>query len=210
MLSHERRKWGEGYQLIAGIDEVGRGPLAGPVTAAAVIFPKISRIPVVGDSKKLNEKRRNEIYQFLLETGKIQCAIANVSPAEIDEVNILRATHIAMKKAVNMLKSAEIALIDGLPVPNFPIPSKAIIRGDSKSASIAAASVLAKVHRDRLMVEYSKKYPQYGFERNKGYGTAEHLKALREHGPCEIHRKSFAPVRDTIAPDTVFQPELIF
>ncbi len=200
LLAHERKKWDEGFSFIAGIDEAGRGPLAGPVVAAAVIFSKGSRIPVVNDSKQLSEKQRLEMRENILAAKDVRFSVIEVGPEEIDFLNILRATHQAMRKAVLSLGIAEFALIDGLPVPDFPLPSEAIVKGDSKSASIAAASILAKTRRDEIMVEMDKLYPEYGFASHKGYGTAEHLEALKKYGPCPIHRKSFAPVRDIINP----------
>lgn len=200
LLAHERKKWDEGFSFIAGIDEAGRGPLAGPVVAAAVIFSKGTKIPVVNDSKQLSEKQRLEMRKNILAAKDVRFSVIEVGPEEIDFLNILRATHQAMRKAVLSLEVAEFALIDGLPVPDFPLPSEAIVKGDSKSASIAAASILAKTRRDEIMVEMDKLYPEYGFASHKGYGTAEHLEALKKYGPCPIHRKSFAPVRDIINP----------
>lgn len=200
LLAHERKKWDEGFSFIAGIDEAGRGPLAGPVVAAAVIFSKEHRIPVVNDSKQLSEKQRLEMRENIISIKDVRFSVIEVGPEEIDFLNILRATHQAMKKAVISLEIAEFALIDGLPVPDFPLPAEAIVKGDSKSASIAAASILAKTRRDDIMMEMDKLYPGYGFASHKGYGTAEHLEALKKYGPCPIHRKSFAPVRDIINP----------
>ena len=201
ILVPELKKWDEGFCFIAGIDEVGRGPLAGPVVAAAVVFPKYSElIPLVNDSKKLSEKQRIELQKQILEVPGIQYATAEVSPEEIDRINILAASHLAMKKAAAQLDKVDFALIDGLPVKGFPIANQAIVKGDSKSASIAAASIIAKVYRDALMDKFASLYPEYGFESHKGYGTADHLAALKKHGPCPIHRKTFAPVRDIIYP----------
>ncbi|MDD3127460.1 MAG: ribonuclease HII [Candidatus Izemoplasmatales bacterium] len=200
LLAHERKKWDEGFSFIAGIDEAGRGPLAGPVVAAAVIFSRRHRIPIVNDSKKLSEKQRLEMRENILAAKEVRYSIIEIGPEEIDTLNILRATHQAMKKAVLSLEVAEFALIDGLPVPDFPLPSEAIVKGDSKSASIAAASILAKTRRDEIMMEMDKLYPEYGFARHKGYGTEDHVEALKKYGPCPIHRKSFAPVRDIINP----------
>ena len=198
MFSFEREIWNDGVSFIAGIDEAGRGPLAGPVVAAAVIIPKDTEFPLVNDSKKLTDKQRRILRTEIMSIDKVIFAIVEVSVDEIEKVNILKATHSAMRKAVQKLQCADFALIDGLPVPQFPIPSKAIVKGDSKSASIAAASILAKVHRDVLMAKYATTYPQYGFGKNKGYGTAEHVAALKKYGPCPIHRKTFAPVRDLL------------
>lgn len=201
ILVPETKKWNEGFCFIAGIDEVGRGPLAGPVVAAAVVFPKYSElIPPVNDSKKLTEKQRAELQKQIMEVPGVQYAIAEISPEEIDKINILRASHLAMKKAAAQLDKVDFALIDGLPVHGFPIENQAIVKGDSKSASIAAASIIAKVYRDTLMDKLAELYPEYGFESHKGYGTADHLAALKKYGPCPIHRKTFAPVRDIINP----------
>lgn len=201
ILVPETKKWNEGFCFIAGIDEVGRGPLAGPVVAAAVVFPKDSQvIPRVNDSKKLSEKQRTKLNEEILAVPGVQYAIVEISPEEIDQINILRASHLAMIKAVSQLEKVDFALIDGLPVRGFPIANEAIVKGDSKSASIAAASILAKVYRDKLMDKLAMEYPEYGFENHKGYGTAGHLAALKKHGPCPIHRKTFAPVRDIINP----------
>ena len=209
MFSYERKLWDDGIFFIAGIDEAGRGPLAGPVVAAAVIIPKEIKFPLVNDSKKLTDKRRRELRSEIMSIEKVIVSIAEVSVSEIEKNNILRATHSAMKKTVQKLGCADFALIDGLPVPNFPIPSQAIVKGDSKSASIAAASILAKVHRDELMEKYAVKYPQYGFEKHKGYGTAAHIEALKKYGPCPIHRKTFAPVRKILGKSKLIQPELL-
>lgn len=207
MFSYEREIWDDGVSFIAGIDEAGRGPLAGPVVAAAVIIPKGIEFPLVNDSKKLTDKQRRALRTEIMSIDKVLFSIVEVSVGEIEKNNILRATHSAMMKTVQKLGCADFALIDGLPVPHFPIPSKAIVKGDSKSASIAAASILAKVYRDELMEKYAEKYPQYSFEKNKGYGTAAHMEALKEHGPCPIHRKTFSPVRDILEKSKKIQPE---
>ena len=207
MFLHEREMWNDGVSFVAGVDEAGRGPLAGPVVAAAVVIPKYAEFPPVDDSKKLTDKQRRKLRAEIISVDKVLFSIAEVSADEIEKINILRATHSAMKWAVQKLKFVDFALIDGLPVPNFPVPSRAIVKGDSKSASIAAASILAKVHRDELMEKYAIKYPQYGFEKNKGYGTAAHLEALKKHGPCPIHRKTFAPVKKVLDNSTKIQQE---
>jgi ribonuclease HII len=209
MFSYERKLWDDGVSFIAGIDEAGRGPLAGPVVAAAVIIPKEIDFPLVNDSKKLTDKQRRKLRTEIMSVDKILFSIIEISVAEIEKINILRATHSAMKKAVLKLNCADFALIDGLPVPDFPIPSQAIVKGDSKSASIAAASILAKVYRDELMEKYAVKYPQYGFEKHKGYGTKGHMEALKKYGPCPIHRKTFAPVRKLLEKSKLIQPELL-
>jgi len=190
-----------GIKIIAGIDEVGRGPLAGPVVAAAVILPNGFHHDSLTDSKKLTHKQREVIYEELLASPKILWAVAIVESDEVDRLNILRATHEAMRRAVADLKTApHHVLIDGLPVNPFPIPQTALVEGDSKSFSIAAASVIAKVTRDRLMVEMDVRYPGYEFGKHKGYGTKLHLERLQKHGPCPIHRKSFAPVAQLAFP----------
>jgi len=194
-LEYEKEKRADGFRRIAGIDEAGRGPLAGPVSAAAVILPEGFSHSLLNDSKKLSQKRREEIYEELTSHPLVEWGLAYAERDEIDELNILKATHAAMARAVQRIaEPPDFCLIDGLPVPQFPIPSQGIVKGDSKSLSIAAASVIAKVSRDRIMLEYAKKYPEYGFERHKGYGTKLHLEALRKYGPCPIHRCSFAPV----------------
>lgn len=200
-LFYESAKQQEGFQCIAGIDEAGRGPLAGPVSAAAVILPKSFSHELLNDSKKLNEKRREALYEELTQREDIRWAIAHGEVDEIDSVNILRSTHAAMMRAVEGLHPRpDFCLIDGLDVPGFPLPSEGIVKGDSKSFSIAAASILAKVSRDRLMLDYAVMYPEYGFDQHKGYGTRRHLEALRRHGPCPIHRKSFSPVAQLSLP----------
>jgi ribonuclease HII len=194
-LFHEIQLRTEGFIIIAGIDEAGRGPLAGPVTAGAVVLPDDYRHSVLNDSKKLTEKQREALYAELLADDRVHWAAACVEADEIDRINILRATWRAMGSAFKQLaRAADVALIDGRPLRDFPGEHRALVKGDSLSLSIAAASVIAKVHRDRLMVEYANRYPEYGFDRHKGYGTTQHLAALRKHGPCPIHRRSFAPV----------------
>lgn len=183
--------YAEGYSVICGVDEAGRGPLAGPVCAAAVILPRGLIIPGLDDSKKLPEKRREDLYG-LITAQALSYGVAFSEVAEIEELNILNAAFLAMNRAIeNLTVKPELALIDGNRVKGIAIPARAIIGGDGKCADIAAASILAKVTRDRYMLEMAEKYPQYGFERHKGYGTAAHYAALREHGPCEIHRPSF-------------------
>ena len=187
-----------GVQRVAGVDEVGRGPLAGPVVVAAVMLPlppEEFSIPV-NDSKRLTERQRDEIARLLKADSRIRYAIVERSPAEIDRMNILRATQDAMREASMKLGSPEpqAVLIDGVGFSPYPFPAHFVVKGDAKSASIAAASILAKTWRDALMVEMDALYPGYGFAKNKGYGTAEHLDALRRLGPTPIHRRSFAPV----------------
>ncbi|WP_018969733.1 ribonuclease HII [Rubritalea marina] len=194
--SFEESAWQRGHDLVIGIDEAGRGPLAGPVSAAAVLLPDGFSHPLLDDSKKLSEKKREQIYADLMADDGIRWGHAYVEAEEIDSINILKATHLAMARAVEGigLDLSPYCLIDGLAVPQFPYESEGIVKGDSKSMSIAAASIIAKVKRDRAMVKYAEQYPGYGFERHKGYGTKVHLEALRSLGPCPIHRLSFAPV----------------
>lgn len=182
----------EGFSLICGVDEAGRGPLAGPVCAAAVILPPDLELEGLNDSKKLSEKRREALYPLICEQA-LAYGIAFASEQEIDELNILQATFLAMRRAVGQLGlKPDLALVDGNREPDFgDIPVRTIIKGDSRSANIAAASILAKVTRDRFMLEQDTVYPQYGFAVHKGYGTQKHYAALREFGPCPIHRRSF-------------------
>ena len=181
----------QGYSSICGVDEAGRGPLAGPVCAAAVILKPNDIIEGVNDSKKLSEKKREALYD-VIKARAAAYSIAFASVEEIEELNILNATMLAMKRAVEGLsKAADYAIIDGNKTPDLSIPCSAIVKGDANSMSIAAASILAKVTRDRLMLEYDKEYPQYMFAKHKGYGTKVHTQAIREYGPCPIHRMSF-------------------
>lgn len=178
---------------MAGIDEAGRGPLAGPVVAAAVVFWEEKFPAGLDDSKKLTPARREKIYDELILSPWVEWGCAEVSAGEIDSLNILRATHEAMRRAVAGLRVSH-AIVDGLPVEGLPVPHDAVVGGDGRSLSVAAASVIAKVTRDRIMVEADTLYPLYGFAAHKGYGTVAHLKMLRKHGPCPIHRRTFAPV----------------
>lgn len=181
----------QGYSSICGVDEAGRGPLAGPVCAAAVILKPNDIIEGVNDSKKLSEKKREALYDVIKDRAAAY-SIAFASVEEIEELNILNATMLAMKRAVEGLpKAVDYAIIDGNKTPDLSIPCSAIVKGDANSMSIAAASILAKVTRDRLMLEYDKEYPQYMFAKHKGYGTKVHTQAIREYGPCPIHRMSF-------------------
>ena len=182
----------KGYTAVCGVDEAGRGPLAGPVCAAAVILDPDTDIPGINDSKKLSEKKREVLFDVIIENA-VAYGIAFASVEEIEEHNILNATHLAMKRAIDMLEGrADFALIDGNRVPTgITVDCQTVVKGDAKSMSVAAASILAKVTRDRLLLEYDEKYPQYNFAKHKGYGTAEHMDAIRKYGPCEVHRPSF-------------------
>jgi ribonuclease HII len=192
---HERRLRAVGFSAIAGIDEAGRGALAGPVVAAAVILPEKFRHKRLNDSKQLAPERREEIYSDLIANNSIAWAVGVVDSIEIDQINILRATHKAMRAAIEALAALpDHALIDGLPVYPFPLPQTAVVDGDCYSLSIAAASVIAKVTRDRMMREFCARFPEYCFSQHKGYGTELHLLKLHAHGPCPIHRRSFEPV----------------
>lgn len=187
----EKSYFEQGIVTICGVDEAGRGPLAGPVCAAAVILPNGLEIPGLNDSKKLTDKRRRELLPIIQEQA-IAYGVAFASHEEIDEINILQATFLAMERALSQLKiQPELALIDGNRQKDFGIKVETVVKGDSRSANIAAASVLAKVTRDTYMEEMAKEYPGYGFEVHKGYGTKAHYEALRELGPCPIHRMSF-------------------
>lgn len=189
-LKEYEKKYGD-YQFICGIDEVGRGPLAGPVVAGAVILPKDCDILYINDSKQLSEKMREELF-CVIEEKAIACAVGYASPKRIDEINILQATYEAMREAIGKLSvKPDILLNDAVTIPGVDIRQVPIIKGDAKSISIGAASIYAKVTRDRLMVEYDKVYPQYGFAGNKGYGSAAHIEALKKYGPTPIHRRSF-------------------
>jgi ribonuclease HII len=190
-LLYENQAINNGYTVVCGVDEAGRGPLAGPVCAAAVILPKGHIIDGVNDSKKLTEKKRELLFDKIIEES-LSYSIAYATAQEIDEINILQATFLAMQRAVEGLDiKPDFAMIDGNRTPNLEIDTQTIVKGDAKSASIAAASILAKVSRDRYMLEMAKKYPQYQFEKHKGYGTKLHYQMLNEYGPCEIHRQTF-------------------
>ena len=194
-----------GLTQIAGVDEAGRGPLAGPVVAAAVIFPTgwfAKRLPAklnkINDSKQLTAKMRDALFCEITTHPEIRYAVASVDVQMIDQINILQATHRAMNLALNQLNPcAQHALVDGLPVKTLCCPQTAIVDGDCLSYSIAAASIIAKVTRDRMMLDYHQQFPLYGFADHKGYGTPEHLSALKQHGPCPIHRMTFYPIRPT-------------
>lgn len=192
-LTYEREYFRQGYRLVAGVDEVGRGPLAGPVVAAAVILPpeEEKRILGIDDSKKLSKKKREYLAEKIKESA-VAYAIEEVSGETIDEINILQATRLAMKRAIeNLSPLPDFVLTDGNMTLDIEIPQKSIVKGDAKVASIGAASILAKVYRDKLMEDIAKTYPYYGFERNAGYGTRVHIEAIKEVGICTIHRKTF-------------------
>ncbi len=188
---YEKKYCNKGIEYIGGIDEVGRGPYAGPVVAACVILQKGSRIEGINDSKKLSLKKREELFDIITEKA-LSIGIGMADNQEIDRLNILQATYKAMERALeNMTLKPQQLLVDAVTIPNIDIPQEAIIKGDAKSISIGAASIIAKVTRDRIMTKYAEKYPEYGFEKNVGYGTREHEEAIIKHGLCPIHRRSF-------------------
>jgi ribonuclease HII len=200
MFSFDRNFYNKRFYLVAGIDEAGRGPLAGPVAAAAVILSKNSAISDLNDSKQLSEKKRETLFEIIKETA-LAYAVETVNNEIIDKINILQATFLAMSRAVLKLKiKPDLCLIDGnRKVPGLSFNQKTIIGGDTKSACIAAASILAKVSRDKIMLEYAKRYPVYEFEKHKGYGTKKHIETLKKYGICPIHRLTFSPVSGIIA-----------
>jgi len=205
LLSHENDLISLGYNGVVGVDEAGRGPLAGPVVAASFLFlPELKNLALlkdVNDSKRLSEKKRGYIYDTLINEFGETTAYASVDHSEIDNINIFQATLLAMKKSVEKLEKPQnsIVLVDGnKSIKNLDLPQKTYIKGDSRVFTIAAASIIAKVARDRMMSEFDEQYPQYGFKKNKGYGTAEHLAALKRFGPTPIHRKTFAPIKNFI------------
>lgn len=196
----EQRAWESGWEHVAGVDEAGRGPLAGPVVAAAVVLPRGFTLEALRDSKQVPEEERERLYDQVV-GGALCWSVAEATPEEIDLHNILRATHLAMARALAGLRvPIHGALVDGLPVSGLPCPHHAIVSGDARCISIAAASILAKVTRDRIMREMELHHPGYGFHRHKGYGTPEHRRALRELGPAPCHRRSFRPVAELLAP----------
>ena len=211
LLVHEL-KWDGEFSFIAGVDEAGRGCCAGPVCAAAVIFTDRSRIPAgVNDSKQLTHKQRMELREAILAESSALTAVAMVDQDEIDRTDILRATWLAMRRAVlGLPRPADFVLVDGNPVQGLPVPSENIVKGDAKSASIAAASILAKTSRDLFMFEAAKQYPQYQFEVHKGYCTKLHTDLIRKYGPCPLHRKTFEPVRSILNPPDTVQGECQF
>ena len=200
-LSLELALPARGLSWIAGIDEAGRGPLAGPVAAAAVILPAGWSLDGLDDSKKLTAARREVLYERITTDPDVCWAVATASVEEIDRLNILRATHLAMRRAAESLAIRPChCLIDGLPVRDFPFPHDGVVKGDGLSLSISAASILAKVSRDRIMLGLDAEFPAFGFSRHQGYGTKAHLEALRIHGPCRHHRRSFQPVAQRLLP----------
>jgi ribonuclease HII len=202
VLQFERQVWTSGHEQVAGVDEAGRGPLAGPVVAAAVSFDRDylereadGELRGLTDSKKLSATRREQFFGLLQEASSAHIAYALEEATAIDQINILQATHRAMQRALEQLRPpADHVLVDGRPVPGLCCPSTAIVQGDARSLSIAAASIVAKVTRDRIMLDLDGQYPAYGFARHKGYGTREHLEALERHGPAPCHRRTFRPV----------------
>ena len=211
LLAHEL-KWGGEFSFIAGVDEAGRGCCAGPVCAAAVVFTDRNRIPAgVNDSKQLTHKQRMELRELILAEPSALTAVAMVDQDEIDRTDILRATWLAMRNAVLALpRPADFVLVDGNPVQGLPVASESIVKGDAKSASIAAASILAKTSRDLFMMEAAKQYPQYRFEVHKGYCTKLHTDLIRKYGPCPLHRRTFEPVRSILNPPELEQSEFQF
>ena len=211
LLVHEL-KWDGEFSFIAGVDEAGRGCCAGPVCAAAVIFTDRSRIPAgVNDSKQLTHKQRMELREAILAEPSALASVAMVDQDEIDRTDILRATWLAMRRAVlGLPRPADFVLVDGNPVQGLPVPSENIVKGDAKSASIAAASILAKTSRDLFMFAAAKQYPQYRFEVHKGYCTRLHTDLIRKYGPCPLHRKTFEPVRSILNPPDTVQGEFQF
>ncbi len=201
-LFFERSLLESGYTCIAGLDEAGRGPLAGPVVAAAVVLPQGLLIPGVTDSKQVSERNREKLFE-VIRTQSVCYGVGIADQQTIDEVNILQATIIAMERALQAIDpQPDYLLLDAIFLPRVPLPQKPLIKGDCRSHSIAAASILAKVTRDRMMLELHEKYPHYHFKKHKGYGTKEHLQLLREHGPCDAHRKTFAPVSRMLSGET--------
>ena len=195
---YENKCYNNGYKYICGVDEVGRGPLAGPVVAAAVILKPDNYFEGLNDSKKLSKTKREELYDKI-KTEALAYAVCEVDNREIEKYNIYNASRIAMQKAIEKLsQTPDFLLIDAMPFENYPISNFSMVKGDEKSVSIAAASVIAKVHRDHLMEDYSKKYPYYDFENNAGYGTKRHLEALDKYGICPIHRRDFEPIKTII------------
>ncbi len=202
LLVYECKFWNEGVSFLAGTDEAGRGCCAGPVVAAAVMFTDPAHVPAgVFDSKQLTEAQRGEMRLRIIHTPGVRYAVAEADPETIDRINILQASWKAMHDALaQLLPDLQFALVDGNPVKGLPVPSQNIIKGDAKSASIAAASILAKTHRDALMAKAAEEFPQYGFEIHKGYCTALHTERIQQYGPCPLHRKTFEPVKSYLNP----------
>ena len=204
ILLYERKAWTSGFSLVAGVDEAGRGPLAGPVVAAALVFDAgflADCVPeeLLGltDSKALSEKKRDHFFELLSNLKTVRIGVGICSAEEIDQINILRATHRAMARALeDLAEAAQFALVDGNPVKGLPCPSESIVKGDALSLSISAASVIAKVTRDRMVYELDARHPEYGFANHKGYGTKEHIAAVRKYGPLPCHRKTFRPISE--------------
>ncbi|MEI6808257.1 MAG: ribonuclease HII [bacterium] len=204
MLEFERQAWKDGHKRLAGVDEVGRGPLAGPVVAVALVFGREfleaeaeGLLSEIDDSKKVPQSKREAIYKFLSSSPHVEIGIGSADHSEIDRLNIANATYVVMGRALQQLAPLpDHALVDGLPVPGLPCSSTAIVQGDGRSLSIAAASIVAKVVRDGIMRQLDGIYPRYGFAKHKGYGTKQHMKALLDYGPSPVHRMSFRPVRD--------------
>ena len=197
MYQYENNALEQGFKYITGTDEVGRGPLAGPVVAAAVTLNPDDHIDGLNDSKKLSEKKRNVLYEEIMKRA-IDVKVVYIWPKEIDQINIYQASKKAMLEAINDIEKCDYVLSDAMPLNSLDIPFESIIKGDSKSASIAAASIIAKVERDNYMVSIAKEYPEYGFEKHKGYPTKMHLEALRKYGVTPIHRKTYKPVSDVL------------
>lgn len=195
----EQRAYKKGFRAIAGTDEAGRGPLAGPVVAALCLLPKGYLLSGVDDSKKLSSAKREDLFKKITEDSRVTYAVGVIDAVMIDQINILRASLEAMMLAfMQIVKKPDYILVDGDRVPNFPVSAQAVIHGDALSLSIAIASIIAKVTRDRLMVEYHSRWPSYGFDKHKGYGTVEHLENLKLYGPCPIHRRSFEPLKSAL------------
>lgn len=209
LLSHEKLLWERGFSFVGGIDEAGRGCMAGPVVAACVIFTDKEKIPAgLNDSKKLSHMQRMELRERLLAEESIHIAVAEVDANTIDCINILKATWKAMREAAESLKELQYILVDGNPVKDLPKEALNLVKGDALSASIAAASIMAKTHRDLWMTEAAKEFPQYGFEIHKGYCTKMHEEALKKYGPCRLHRMSYAPVQKILFEQGFEQGEL--
>lgn len=205
LYEFEERLYDEGYHTICGVDEAGRGPLAGPVVVASCILPPFLRIEGINDSKQLSAKKRAELYKIIVKNA-IDYNIVFISEKEVDSLNIYQATKKGMLEAINGLKKTpDYALIDAMPLGELKLPHNSIIHGDARCASVAAASILAKVTRDEFMEKMDVKYPNYGFKKHKGYGTKSHLEALEKYGPCEIHRKTYAPVSKYFSKQMSFQ-----